>query len=219
MHPVAAQPTITVSGTLYDVTANFGTLQLPVAGASIDIVRSSDGSVLSTATTTSAGQFTESFTTNGVPVVFHNEIQASGFLPTRSYYNVAWAAGFSGWTIFTVAQSRMDQVAAALGVTADPNLGFVELAVDDCRGGGAEGATVTLSTRADPTWALETPQGAWTTGHVALAHGLGWSSSLFAAVNVPLGSATLTVSAGNTTYPPVTLDVAAGTWTWAYLTP
>lgn len=134
---------ITVSGVTTQITA---TGKTPLADVTVKAFKTgSDSTPIAMATSDSAGAFTLSAPTGGVPFDGYLVATSSGNLDSYLYPPKALSADFTGVPVFILDDSTRSAAAFIGGAKQDPGMAFVALEVLDSSNAGIKGATVNVT--------------------------------------------------------------------------
>jgi hypothetical protein len=161
----------------------------PADGATVQVIRESDGSVLASATTDASGNYTlPGIATGGAPIAGYMQVSKSGFSTRRLYTVDGIRHATATWPIFAPGNS-VDAEVAALGVTPDPARGVVAVYAQACnaRGGaGLNGAVVQIIPMGTRTYYVDA-DGLWDPDQPSTRAPSGEATTF----NVPPGDATI----------------------------
>lgn len=110
-----------------------GTTAPPIPGGTLTVYNLADNAQvgMTTMPTDAEGKTTLEVTTPGTPTRVYFDIEAAGFVSARTTVSIApWASSPGIWMM--TKQSRIDDLAQALGATIDPTKGVLEVWVGDC---------------------------------------------------------------------------------------
>lgn len=206
--------TITLTGSLYNATLLPDLA--PIGASTITAYSLVDDSQAGTTTVADDGTFTLDLTTNGTPTRMRYAIE-SQLLPTTFTVSLPpWKSGMGG--MFVSGSQRVDNLATALGGTADAANGTLEVWLTDCSGTDMPGASLKLD-GADVSWAMFGGVGAWLPRTTTIAHPNNFGGgSIAGTINVTPGPHTVTMTAPGVTFESTTV-VEAGGWTLLLMTP
>ncbi|HET9990136.1 MAG TPA: hypothetical protein VFQ65_16510 [Kofleriaceae bacterium] len=134
--PTTAPDPLTVSGQ----TVDMNTLA-PLSGVTISAFRTGNATALATATSDTAGDFTITVASGGMPIDGYLQAHVTGHLDTYYYGAVPVAADASGAQIALITQANLDTGTAALGITQSADNGAMLVRATDCNGVPLAGAT------------------------------------------------------------------------------
>lgn len=215
--PASVPATIGMMGTLYDFTT---AMPMPIPSAMISARSATDNAEVGMGTTDMDGKFMFDVTGSGTPTRIYMNATATGFLPAHGISNTPLYASTGDRFLAAVKQSRVDDLATALGTTYNSAMGALEVWVSDCGKGEFPQATIQLD-GATASWAMFGGVGVWIPREITLPH-LQTASvgSMAGLINVAPGSHTVTViSPSGTLMLSGTINVLAGTWNLLVIVP
>jgi hypothetical protein len=203
--PTTATATVTASGT---VTEFSQAAQDPVPDATVDVCTGdcTGDNLLDSSTTDSVGAFsTAAIATNSMPLDGYLKISKpkSGLLTTNVVPGEPIVADLANVPGVVISEATLAQL-ALFNLTQDPTNGLLLLAVTDCATQPIGGADVTLSTG----------------GNVFdLGSVIAQAAGTYIVLDVPVGTTTVTVTAGGTTFRARDLPVFANEVSLTQITP
>ena len=207
---------ISFGGLLLDLTS---LTTAPIASGEMRTYTVADDTMVGMTTTDMDGKYTYDVTTTGTPARVYTDVTATGFVPSRTYVNIAPFISHTDGITAAVQQGGLDALATALGATLDPAKGVLEVWSNDCSKGELPGATVTLDSAATQ-WAMFGGVGVWLPRETTLGHpsnaGIG---SIAGTVNVTPGVHQVTVTSGSLVLGPYSVKVVANQWTVIHIFP
>ena len=203
--PTTATATMTASGS---VTEFSQAAQDPVPDATVDVCKGdcTGNDLLDSSTTDSVGAFTTAaIATNSVPLDGYLKISKpkSGLLTTNVAPSEPIIADLANVPGVMISQATLNML-AMFGFTQDPTNGLLLLAVTDCATQPIGGADVTLDTGGTV---------------IDLGGIIAQAAGTYLVLDVPVGTTTVTVVAGGTTFRARTLPVFANEVTLTQVTP
>ncbi len=179
------------------VTATGGINNYPqaasIAGAIVELRRTSDDVVLDTATTNASGAFSVTAATGGVPLEAYYHVTATGYLDGFAQHAEVLVGDHAAFaTLYTPAVS--EAFLAQVGAVADPALGTMVILALDCAGNPVPGATITI-TPAPAGLAYLDVDSAPDLDRTATSR-----SGFAVAWGVPVGPSTVTLQLGGASY-------------------
>ena len=190
--PTTAPANVTLAGIAKTVTT---TGQNPVAGITVTAF-SSAGATLESDTSDSAGAYSITTASGGVPVDGYAQATGTGYMTTYLYPAAPIADNIDNATALVIDAGTFFaiQVIAGLGGLGDgqqPGNGWIGVIVEDCNGDPVEGATVTTSPAGSAIRYLGPPDG------LPVADDTSTDASGLALVfNVPAGNVEVDASFG-----------------------
>lgn len=139
--PTSAVDPLTVSGAVTDLLSGS-----PIAGATVEARRQSNGTLLDSDTTAVDGSYSLSASTGGIPLSAYFQLTAGGYPGTYLYPADPFAADVTGFGVRAITSSSLALAYVLSGVGAQiPGTGTTAAIVVDCDGVAIQGATVGLA--------------------------------------------------------------------------
>lgn len=203
--PTTATATVTASGTATEFSQ---AAQDPVADATVEVCTGdcAGNNLLDSTTTDAAGTFTTAaIATNSLPLDGYLKISKpkSGLLTSNVVPGEPIVADLANVPGVVISQATLNNL-AMFGLTQDPTNGLLLLVVTDCAAQPIGGADVTLNTG----------------GNVFdLGSLISQAAGTYIVFDVPVGTTTVTVTAGGTTFRARDLPVFANEVSLTQVTP
>ena len=203
--PTTATATVTASGTATEFSQG---AQDPVLDATVEVCKGdcAGNNLLDSTTTDAAGAFTTAaIATNSLPLDGYLKISKpkSGLLTTNVVPGEPIVADIANVPAVVISQATLDML-SLLGLTQDPTKGLLLLAVTDCATQPIGGADVTLNTEGNV---------------IDLGQLIAQAAGTYLVLDVPVGTTTVTVTAGGTAFRARDLPVFANEVSLTQVTP
>jgi hypothetical protein len=209
-NPVAPDP-VTIAGTTFRYGSSTNTPRTALAGVSVSALDMPNGAVLATTTSDAMGQYTLNVQTAGTPPTIVLAYVLTGYFQTQVTLDRSVDRDIAGATkqVWTIGDgplwnlTGMNMFYTAAGVPRDTTKGSLNIAVRDCAGQTVPGVTVVVS---------PAPQRLLYQADDGALLATGGTQPLFStvfAVNAQPGINTITATAPELTFAPITVDVGA----------
>jgi hypothetical protein len=188
-----------VTGT---ATSNSASSSTPLAGAAIELLKSSDDSVLGSATSGADGSYTMTITTNGAVVDGYVKATGSGVVDTYTYPPAPLAASAEIDSAL-ITTSNFGLLGGVSGQSS--TMGFIAVTVTDASGTAIDGAAI-ASSPASGKYYYDSG-GIPSAGSATSSDGQGYF------VNVPSGAVTINATKTGLTFKSHVVKAPAGAFT------